>query len=68
MQAQKEKEDKNGRKRKLPDGENESTPPAKKLCYSLTKHQRLLIEADTVNKKLWDEILDTESVSADTSV
>ena len=49
------------------------TPPkkSKQPCYELNKRQKALIKADSLNKKLWDEIVGESrkkgTVSTDTS-
>lgn len=36
-----------------------TTPKSKQPKIDLTKEQKLHIKADTLNKKMWDEVLDT---------
>ncbi len=57
-----------GRKRKQSDVGNGATPPAKQPRYELTKHQKTLIKADSVNLKLWEELLDTKTLGAVSSI
>ncbi|XP_064386281.1 E3 ubiquitin-protein ligase UHRF1-like [Halichondria panicea] len=50
---------KRGRKRKAPDSKAPGSPAkkSKQPRYELSKGQRSLIKADTVNSKVWEELL-----------
>ena len=55
---------KKGRKRKSTSGSTSSTPVAKQPRFELTKQQLSLIKKDSMNKKLWEELLEaTDTVS-----
>ena len=49
---------KKGRKRKSTSGSTASTPVAKQPRFELTKQQLSLIKKDSMNKKLWEELLE----------